>query len=234
MSGGAQDKEKEQFLQSIRAALPAHSAMPPVTDLAIALAPTSLANGAWEEKYRNMEGLIRRDVTNLSDDSSAIGGLATTTTEESGGVALPAHDSSVVVIGTVVSSASHIASNKHLVYSDYQLRVKKLLKGSNVDFGSEQSDIDVLLFGGGIRFPTGYTQYFVIHGVGFLENGKDYLLFLWRSTKGMRAYDVLGAYLLQRQEVYPIVVGQKGAYAGTAVHEFESAVTSAIRANMNR
>ena len=233
MSGGVQDN-MDEFLKSVREALPSHSATPPVTDLAIAKA--SVASRAWEEKYQNMEGLIKRDITDISDDdSSAPGSLAITIKEGSRSLgALPARYSSVVIIGTVRSSASHVASNKHLVYSDYQLSVKKLLKGSTVEFGSEHSNIDVLLFGGGIRFPTNYIEYFVIQGVGFLEDGKDYLLFLWRSTKGMRAYDVLGAYLLEGQSVYPIVVGTPGAFSGAPLEKFESAVRSAIKSNVDR
>lgn len=231
--GGASNKDEEEFLNWIRSALPSHSAMPPETDLAIAMAPA--ASRAWEEKYRNMEGLIKRDVTDISDDdSSAPGSMVVTTKEETGGIALPARDSSLIVIGTASSGASHVSFNKHLVYSDYQISVKERLKGSKADFHSEHASINVLLFGGGIRFATGYTEYFVIQGVGFLENGKDYLLFLWKSTKGMRAYDLLGAYLLEKEEVYPIVVGREGAYAGTPVREFESAVRSAIKANVNR
>ncbi len=182
-----------------------------------------------------MEGLTRRDVTDISDiDASVPGSLAVTTIESPPGFALPARDSSVVLIGTVRSGASHVASTKHLVYSDYQVSVKECLKGSKKDLGCEPSNIDVLFFGGGIRFPTGHTAYFVIHTIGFLEEGKDYLLFLWRSTKGMRAYDVTGAYLLNSGEVYPIATRRVGAYAGTPVHEFESAVRSAIKANINR
>lgn len=233
-SEATQGTQKEQFLASVRAALPPHSSLPPVTDLAVALAPAALANHAWEDKYQNMEGMIRRDVTDLPENAGDVGGLATTTKEVSGGSALPARDASVVVIATVLSGSSHVASNKHLVYSDYQLSVKKRLKGSSSDLGSRQSHINILVFGGGVRFPSGYTEYFVIHGIGFLEEGRDYLLFLWKSTKGTPAFDVLGAYLLHDQEVQPIVVGQRGAYAGTALSKFELAVKSAIRANVNR
>jgi hypothetical protein len=209
--------------------------MPPVADISDAKTARVVASPSWEKTYENMEGQFQRDITQMSADvASTPGSLAETRVEQQIEPALPAKGSEAVVIGTVLSGQSHLAANNHVVYSSYQITLDQVLKPSGKRFQRDHQTADVIVFGGGLRFPTGHVEYFVIHGTGFLGVGKRYLFFLWRSDRKMKAYDVAGAYLLEDQLVYPIVTGGVSPFSGSSVTVFEQAVRSAIRDNADR
>jgi hypothetical protein len=229
-------KDMQGFLNWVKQSLPEHSAMPPVAELATAATPPASINKAWEHKYENMEGLIRRKIGDFQpEDSSSPGSLALDTKELVGAVALPAQSSFAVVIGRVASDGqSHLATNRHFVYCTYAFNVMQVLKSEGKEFMRNKPSVDVVLFGGGLRYPSGYLEYFIIHGNGFMEQGKQYVLFLWKPYKKMIAFNVAAAYLLEGGVVYQIAGDSLGAFNGTSVTTFEAAVKSAISDNVDR
>lgn len=226
----------ESFFEWVKKSLPERSAMPPVLDLSSGAPQPWNRNRAWEEMYRNGVGMESREFTDPGTaPPSSPGSLLTTTTDQVGTrIALPAHGSSAVVVGKVISAEAHLAFDKHLVYSSYVLDTKQVLKPATKRFLSSHRRIEVLSFGGGIRFPSGHLEYVIIHNGGFMAKGKEYLFFLWKPIRHMDAYTIAAVYLLEDGVVYPISVNKSGAFDRTPVPKFEAAVKSAIADNVDR
>jgi hypothetical protein len=149
------------------------------------------------------------------------------------GTSLPARSCSLILIGEVLSGKSHLAKNRHLVYSSYAIAVKQILKGKNEAPPEQLRQVEALQFGGAIRFPSGHVEFFIRKGGGFLGTRQKYLLFLWKSIRGMDDYDIGPAYLLGEDGIV-YATDEAATFREMPTAAFEAKVNSAIKANVNR
>jgi hypothetical protein len=83
-------------------------------------------------------------------------------------------------------------------------------------------------------FPSGHMATFILPGYGFLDIGKQYLLFIWTPPR-TKTYMVANPYPIQNGLVFPLnVVPDVSAYEkGLPVQQFEAKVKSAIAKNID-
>ncbi len=112
--------------------------------------------------------------------------------------ALPITQSDVIVIGEVLNAEAHRSENKLNVFSNFEVKVDEVLKGSNLTAGSV---INVQRVGGFVNYPNGKKVLFRLVGNGMPAVGARYALFLRVLDED---YRILTAYELGPEGVMPL------------------------------
>jgi hypothetical protein len=118
----------------------------------------------------------------------------------------PVAPSAAIVIGTVLSGKAFVSKDRTYVYSDYQVRVDRILKQdatANLALGEQ---IVVSRGGGTIHFPSGHTRNYIKNGEGFPAIGSQYLFFLGKPNFPQHEYEqIIGSlYQLSDGKVHPL------------------------------
>ena len=224
----------QQHLARVRPLLPARSALPPLLDLSQSDGKETAANHAWENRFTGSMG-VREHLDPGIGEPAGPGSISTTTNEWATPIwALPAHSCDAVVIATPAASSAHLSYNRRFVYSTFLLDVLKVLKGSKRGI-KEGERLTGAQLGGTIRFPSGHVETFLMVEEGFMEPGKQYLLFMWKSIPSDSTYVVAEPYLIQNGLVFPIrTVADVSAYEkGMPVKDFEAKVRALIAKNID-
>jgi hypothetical protein len=89
--------------------------------------------------------------------------------------ALPVTKSDVIVVGEVLYAEPHRSENKLNVFTNFEVRVGEVLKGSNLSAGSV---INIQRIGAFVKYPDGRKVLFRLGGNGMPVVGGRYALFL--------------------------------------------------------
>jgi hypothetical protein len=137
--------------------------------------------------------------------------------------AFPVAKSDVIVIGEVLNAEAHRSENKRNVFSNFQIRVEEVLKGSNLTTGSL---INVQRIGGIVKFPNGQEVLFSLAANGMPVVGARYAFFL--NLIDEEDYRILTGYELG-ESVEPLdYSSQFQAYQGTNKTAFLTALRKTI------
>ena len=112
--------------------------------------------------------------------------------------ALPVAKSDVIVIGEVLNAEAHRSENKQNVFSNFEVRVDEVLKGTNLSAGNV---INVQRIGGFVNYPNGQKVLFRLAGNGMPAVGYRYAFFLNVLDDD---YRILTGYELGPQGVMPL------------------------------
>jgi len=112
--------------------------------------------------------------------------------------ALPVDQSDALIIGEVLNAEAHRSENKLNVFSNFEVKVDEVLKGSNLTAGSV---INVQRIGGFVNYPNGKKVLFRLVGNGMPAVGSRYVLFLTALDED---YRILTAYELAPGGVMPL------------------------------
>ena len=112
--------------------------------------------------------------------------------------ALPVANSDVIVIGEVLNAEAHRSENKLNVFSNFEVKVDEVLKGSNLTAGRV---INVQRIGGFVNYPNGQKVLFRLVGNGMPAVGSRYVFFLNVLDED---YSILTGYELGPEGVMPL------------------------------
>jgi hypothetical protein len=114
------------------------------------------------------------------------------------------------------------------------LEISKVFKGKQKNGIQEGQQVVAVALGGRVRFPSGHMTTFILANRGFLDIGKQYLLFIWKPAR-TKTYMVAELYLIQDGLVFPInTEADVSAYAkGMPVQQFKAKVEAAIAQNVD-
>ena len=112
--------------------------------------------------------------------------------------ALPVAKSDVIVVGEVLSAEAHRSENKLNVFSNFEVKVNEVLKGSNLSTGSV---INVQRIGGFVSYPNGQKVLFRLVGNGMPAVGARYAFFLNALDED---YSILTAYEFGSESMMPL------------------------------
>ncbi len=230
----ALEKEKlSEHLSRVQRLLPPHSGLPPLLNLSQAETPENRASRVWEDRFTGIMGV--REITDpgIPVPSEATSVLLTTN-EYVGLYALPAHNCDGVVIAKPIACNVHLAYNRRFVYSNFTMQVAEVLKRKKRPGLQKGEQILAAQFGGRIRFPSGHVETCILANEGFMELGKEYLIFIWQPVRSDETYVVSEAYLMQNDSVFPIkTFADVSTYNGMPVETFEAKVKAAIAKNVD-
>ena len=114
--------------------------------------------------------------------------------------ALPVAQSDIVIIGEITDAQAHLSNDKTNVFSEFTLKVEETLKQSQRSIAIGDSIITVRC-GGGVKFPSGKTQYYRLAHQGLPSIGSRYVLFLTDNNKRL---SILTGYELTEDRVIPL------------------------------
>jgi hypothetical protein len=136
--------------------------------------------------------------------------------------ALPVLKSDVIVIGQVLNAEAYRSDNKMSVFSNFEVRVDEVLKGS-VSVGNI---INVQRIGGFVKYPSGRKVLFRLSGNGMPGVGARYAFFLNVVDED---YTILTAYELVTDGVVPLDNStQFEVYKGVSESSFIATLRDAI------
>ena len=122
--------------------------------------------------------------------------------------ALPATQSNVILTADVLKSESHLSNDKTGVYSEFNVQIDVVLKGT-VPTLSQTNLISVTRQGGVVRYPSGHKELYGVAGQNMPTLGKRYLFFL-TAIEG--TYEIVTGY----------EIGPKGVEALDSLPQFQA------------
>jgi len=112
--------------------------------------------------------------------------------------ALPIAKSDVILVGQVLQAQAHRSENKLNVFSNFDVRIDEVLKGSNLSVGRI---VTVQRIGGFVKYEDGRKVLFRLSGNGMPAVGARYAFFL---TAVDEDYSLLTAYEFGADGVMPL------------------------------
>jgi hypothetical protein len=146
-----------------------------------------------EKKYRKYKDTIGAGVTVAAIHYHWPPGFPT----------LPVTQSDVVVIAEVVDARAYVSGDKSTVYSEFTLRVVKVLKADGQMSLSAGVSIVAERPGGRVRYPSGHVSRFSLSGWGMPRVMRQYALFLARNDED-QTYRIVTGYELGNGRVAPL------------------------------
>ena len=137
--------------------------------------------------------------------------------------ALPVTQSDAIVIAEVLNAEAHRSEVKLNVFSNFEVRVDEVLKGSNLTAGSV---INVQRIGGFVKYPDGRKVLFRLMGNGMPAVGGRYAFFLKNLEED---YSIITGYELGADGVMPLDNSRQfERYLGQNENDFLQALRDAV------
>jgi len=145
--------------------------------------------------------------------------------------ALPVGQSDVIVTGDILTSEAHLSNDKTGVYSEFDIQVDEVLKGTLPTL-SKTNLISVSRPGGVVRYPSGHKELYGIAHQNMPSLGKRYLFFL-KAVKDTQDYEIVTGYEIYLKRVRPLDFGARfESFSGADLADFLNKIRDAI-ANKN-
>lgn len=128
--------------------------------------------------------------------------------------ALPTDRSSVVVTGEVREAQAYLSHDKTGVYSEFTIRVGRVLKNDVSASLAVGKNIIVDRPGGRVRFPSGRINQYFTAGQGMPRVGRRYVLFLTGKEEDFR---ILTGYEIRDRHIF-LLDNPGGGHPITAYH----------------
>lgn len=150
-------------------------------------------------------------------------------------IGIPVSISAAVVVGTITDGKCFISKKHTYVYTDYTVRVNRVLKQDAATSLSVGDELIASREGGAIRFPSGHITNFLTVGHGLPDVGSQYVLFLAKPFADFPEYEIIfdSGYQVKDGRVYPLDDANP-QYSLVPVAEFLEDVQKAIIASQAR
>ena len=143
----------------------------------------------------NKAGFVVSDPTN-------VGQVVMHNDPRAGLTDLPVDESDLVVEGRVHSAEAFLSDDKGAVYSEFTVRVTRVLKAAPGLTVAPGNSVIAERLGGRVRYPSGKIVRYRVAGEGSPSKGGEYLFFLKRSAEGN--YTIVTAYGLKGDTVFAL------------------------------
>lgn len=141
--------------------------------------------------------------------------------------ALPAEQSDVILTADVLTSRAHLSNDKNGIYSEFNIHVDQVLKGT-ITTSSKNDSVSVSRLGGIVCYPSGQKVRYEVGNQNMPATQKRYVFFL-KATDDPDSYEILTGYEMRPTTVLALDRGAKfEKFNGTDVVVFLNAVRDAI------
>jgi hypothetical protein len=141
--------------------------------------------------------------------------------------ALPASQSDVILTADVLTSRAHLSNDKNGIYSEFNIHVDQVLKGT-LPTSSKNDSVSVSRLGGIVRYPSGQKVRYEVGNQNMPATQKRYIFFL-KATDDPDSYEILTGYEVRPTTVLSLDRGAKfEKFNGTDVMGFLNTVRDAI------
>lgn len=151
---------------------------------------------------------------------------------------LPAKSSSMVVIAKPIAGKVCIPQSRRYVYTEFRLDISKEFQKGNEkkqQDSPKQKQVTAAQFGGSVRFPSGFLETYLLNLEGFVEIGKEYVLFMWKPIPSDDTLVIAQAYLLENGMIFPVSANgdAQTVYTNMLFPEFEAKVKAVVAKNVD-
>lgn len=150
---------------------------------------------------------------------------------------LPAKRSTDIVIAKPIAGRVCIPQSRRYVYTKFTLDVLKEFRkpGDKSKDLNERRHITAAQFDESIRFPSGYLETFLPDRRGFVEIGKQYLLFMWKPIPSDDTLVIGQTYRIENGVVFPVSTDgdAQTVYTNMPFPEFEIKVKEIVERNVD-
>jgi hypothetical protein len=116
---------------------------------------------------------------------------------------LPADQSELVVVGKVLDARAYLSNDKSGVYSEFALRVERVLKGETPE-AAPGKVVEAEREGGRVRFSADDIDTYEVAGIGMPRPGRRYVFFLKSVEAQPDYYSILRAFEIHGKRIYPL------------------------------
>jgi hypothetical protein len=193
-------------------------------------------HAAWEKHFNGIMDDTYVVDRGFSDPADATATTFTTTDTFGPIYSLPAKRSFAIVIAQPLAGRVCIPQSRNYVYTKFTLRVLKEFRKGKDNRREESQKTDQLTaveFGGSVRFRSGFLETFLLNQEGFVQIGKQYVLFMWKAVPSDDMLVISQAYLIQDGLIFPVSSNgdAQTVYTKMPLPEFEAKVQAAVERN---
>lgn len=116
---------------------------------------------------------------------------------------LPAAQSELVVVGKVLEARAYLSNDKSGVYSEFALRVEKVVKGEAAEVAPGKV-VEAEREGGRVRFSAEDIDTYAVAGIGMPRPGRRYVFFLKSVETQPGYYSIVRAFEIHGNRIYPL------------------------------
>lgn len=225
--------------QNLRKTLPQYSGLPPVLDLTgrqlqDGVCDIEQQHSKWEARFNGIMGDEPITDPGIPRPLEATSIVLTTIDGENAPYALPAKQSSLIVVARPIKNTVCISQRRNYVYTRFHLDISRKFKHPRHD-STQDGQVTSVQFGGSIRLPSGQLATYLLDQRGFIGLNKQYVLFLWRPIQSDEMYVVTQAYLIENGMVFPVSASAPNAfhYTKMPLDKFEAKVKAAVKKNID-
>ncbi len=171
----------------------------------------SNSNGVNKGDNRKIKGKRYDNASVLSPDSTSnVGEIISSAHWTRGLSEFPVEQSDLVIVGKIENSKAYLSNDRKGVYSEYYLKISKILRISS-NISVKNSDvISIERFGGRVKYPSGKIIRYRVEGQGSPMKGKKYLMFIKKGT--LDNYNLLTAYELRGNKIFALDGSRVNSY----------------------
>jgi hypothetical protein len=142
--------------------------------------------------------------------------------------ALPVDQSTVILVGDVMSAEAYLSNNQSGIYSEFTIQAVEILKNRSTESLVINCSIDAEREGGRVRFPSGKIHWYGVNKQNLPLINHRYVLFLKRDMPE-EAFHIVTAYELRGNKVYSLdELSQFRAHEGQDQADFMRSLQSRI------
>lgn len=143
--------------------------------------------------------------------------------------ALPANQSSLIVVGEVLDSHAHLSNDRSGIYTEQSIRIQEIIKNTVSSHLTAGHVITGERQGGIVRYQNGHRRLYHLAEEGMPSAGRRYVLFLG-AIEHSKDYRILTGYELSPNGVVPIDTSRQfKTYEGYDPDSFLKVVRAAIQ-----
>lgn len=116
---------------------------------------------------------------------------------------LPVAQSELIVVGKVLDARAYLSNDKSGVYSEFALRVEKVIKGEAAEVAPGKV-VETEREGGRVRFSADDIDLYIISGMGLPRPGRRYVFFLKSVEAQPGYYSIVRAFEIHGERIYPL------------------------------
>ncbi len=184
-----------------------------------------------EDEVRDNIGKLYEQKISLIEDRTSSGNLMTTFSHWNNALpAFPIARSNLIIQGKVTDARAYLTRDRTNVYSEFSIQVGLIHKNDPIITTYVGDTVVATRRGGRVRFSSGRTVSYVVHGQDMPRKNDEYIFFLEYKEN---QFTILTAYKLVNRKIHPL----DGANAPVASRwrgdEYEGADLSEVLAELD-
>lgn len=121
---------------------------------------------------------------------------------------IPSDESNLIVVGTITSVTAHMSNDKKAVYSEFAIRIDKIIKNDISDKHELGESVAADRMGGFVQYPNGRKVMYELSDKVLPYKGSQYIFFLTKTDQSPN-YKILTLYEFKDNKIVRLDTGRR-------------------------